>query len=772
MIRPDDSWRARLRRASDAFVGTDPGLTRLFAALEVMTAVLVTVGVVYAFMSVTHVLWVEAPADASPAQLAVTAAQHRGVTLLALILGGLLALMSAFLVLETTPRSQALTMALMPAPMLLTLALSIQLEPHRAVGIVVMTVVIALGTYARRLVPSVGPRALLYGNLLFIGYFFGFLSGGGIQERELGWLAVVMAIAAGVNFALKQVWRVVRAGRFDRLRRGLLAQSRSVAVATLDVWCAATPRRQRRARRRLHRRIASWSAAALTTDALIAEGPDAGRGAAIHEALFTLELAVQNVARFAELLVDATLLPEHRSLVADWLADLSRPAPRRPSPAPLLTADLAPRTAAWLGHLADAVAEQHDAVRTWRCEPPPPEDGQAVAEFQSAVTLIFGNLPGSALAGAAAATPRDTGPNGPRLDGPARVAIRVAAAVGAASVLGSLLSERRFYWAVIAVFIAFMGAETSAEQIRKAGHRVIGSIVGILLGSVIAHAIGTSTWSLAAIVVSLGVGVYFMTVSYAVMVVGVTVMVSLLYEQLGELTDSLLLLRVEETAIGAALAMIAAVAIFSVDTRRAALIAAERVLESLAHLLAEAGRALAGGAAGSGSLTAASRALDHEAQQLATTARPLALDPRRREPIWDELRLFGETAHHARNLVAQVAQLVASGATVGDDVLMVLEREAEIVRAMRQALEAGMAPEPTTELAQPIAAMHQRLIDERWTVDDPQRRLARHLGRLDDAIAQIAVRLRDRRDDTPPLPPVEATSGRGHADLVARKGKH
>ena len=135
-----------------------------------------------------------------------------------------------------------------------------------------------------------------------------------------------------------------------------------------------------------------------------------------------------------------------------------------------------------------------------------------------------------------------------------------------ASALGSILSERRFYWAVIAVFIAFVGANTSGEQVTKAVNRVLGTIVGILLGSLLAHAIGHSTWSLAVIVLALGFGVYFIRVSYALMVIGVTVMVSELYEQLGEFSNHLLLLRLEETAIGAVVAALAALLVFPVRT--------------------------------------------------------------------------------------------------------------------------------------------------------------------------------------------------------------
>ncbi|MGI8712776.1 MAG: FUSC family protein [Solirubrobacteraceae bacterium] len=95
-------------------------------------------------------------------------------------------------------------------------------------------------------------------------------------------------------------------------------------------------------------------------------------------------------------------------------------------------------------------------------------------------------------------------------------------AVAAAAAVGSILSERRFYWAVIAVFIAFIGANTTGEQLAKAAHRVVGTVVGILFGSMLAHAIGNSTWSVLVIVLALGLGVYLLRASYALMVIGVS----------------------------------------------------------------------------------------------------------------------------------------------------------------------------------------------------------------------------------------------------------
>ena len=66
----------------------------------------------------------------------------------------------------------------------------------------------------------------------------------------------------------------------------------------------------------------------------------------------------------------------------------------------------------------------------------------------------------------------------------------------------------------------------------------------------IAQAVGHHTyWSIAVILVALFFGLYLMRINYAFMVVGITVMVSQLYVQLGEFSNSLLLVRLEETGV-------------------------------------------------------------------------------------------------------------------------------------------------------------------------------------------------------------------------------
>ena len=65
------------------------------------------------------------------------------------------------------------------------------------------------------------------------------------------------------------------------------------------------------------------------------------------------------------------------------------------------------------------------------------------------------------------------------------MAIQTGVAMGLATAFGDILDASRYYWAVIAVFVTFMGANNSGEQSKRAAvphrrhrdrdrHRLIG----------------------------------------------------------------------------------------------------------------------------------------------------------------------------------------------------------------------------------------------------------------------------------------------------------
>jgi hypothetical protein len=187
------------------------------------------------------------------------------------------------------------------------------------------------------------------------------------------------------------------------------------------------------------------------------------------------------------------------------------------------------------------------------------------------------------------------------------------------------------------------------------------------------------TWSLAVILGALGLGIYFFKVSFAVFVTALTIAVAQLYGQLGEYSNHLLAVRLEETAISGAVAIAAAIWVFHVAARGAARVAERAYLGSLAALLARTADQLREPVADA-PLSSASRALDHAHQQLLTTARPLACNPWLRNQIDCDLPLYTQAAHHARNLVADVTRQNTLDPEVADHLAAVAEVERRLVR--------------------------------------------------------------------------------------------
>ncbi|HEX5496554.1 MAG TPA: FUSC family protein, partial [Mycobacteriales bacterium] len=278
-------------------------------------------------------------------------------------------------------------------------------------------------------------------------------------------------------------------------------------------------------------------------------------------------------------------------------------------------------------------------------------------EFAPTALLAMGNLPGSP------AVARDVPARGggwnplARLDMTTRQAIQVALAGSLAILIGRQVSATRYYWAVIAAFVAFTGTATRSETFVKATNRVVGTLTGLVAAIGLANlTAGHVRWVLAVILASMFCGFYLLRVSYAYMIFFVTIMVGQLYSVLHVFSAELLVLRLEETAIGAGVGITVALLVTPLSTRDTVRAARSTLLTALGDLLTAAATCLESGGAGP-DLDALSRALDNRARELALVAKPLALplpmgggSPRVRH----RLGLYAMTAAHARALAVGI----------------------------------------------------------------------------------------------------------------------
>jgi Fusaric acid resistance protein-like len=654
---------------------TDPGQLRLRMALEVVAAIGVVLVAEWVFVRATGALQVPIPAKTSPAAAAELWTLNHALLVIAMMLGAILAMMGGFGIgMLSRPRAQLWFLLFLPLPILALLAVGLSVHV-RLVSLALLAVVLAAGTYCRRF----GPYGFMGGMLAFMGAFLGFFIQDYVPLADFGWLTAEILIGTAgtlaVHFALFSS-RPEAAVR--RLQRSYGARAQALASELAELY-EATRRSgesegNRRAERRLQRHLLRLNEAALLIDAQLSPAavPPGGSAAGLHQRLFDAEVGLSNVARFALALARrpqssrwaarasaliVTALDGVRdgdlAAVFDAAAAIGELLDERE---PAVTAD----DRILLHRFATSVTDLGTALRAFRMDPAsqPPDDVTA-EEFQPQVFTFGGWLPGSAaVAGAASQERGGTGLiERIRLAPYARVAIQMGIAVGAAIIAGDALSGRRFYWAVIAAFVTFMGANTAGEQVRKSLFRVLGTVVGVLAGAVLAHLVGDVVWlQVVVVLVSLFLGLYLFRVNYAFMVIGITVMVSQLYVELDEFSNSLLLLRLAETSVGAGVAILTVLLVLPLHVGRVARVAARQEVEALADLADRALDRLADPASAVGSdlaLRAAARRVDVAYQALVATVRPM------RTPLFggvaERVAGFMTTAvaarHYARNLL-------------------------------------------------------------------------------------------------------------------------
>ena len=156
----------------------------------------------------------------------------------------------------------------------------------------------------------------------------------------------------------------------------------------------------------------------------------------------------------------------------------------------------------------------------------------------------------------------------PGLNPSTKAAIQVAVATSAATVLGELISPDRWYWAVLTAFLVFTGVTTRGEILSRAGHRIVGTVVGVVAGVLLAAVIGhNSPVQIVVLLVCVFFAFYLVTVAYFWLTFFVTVLLAMLYGLLGNFSLQVLELRIAETAAGALVGIASAYFIFSTKTR-------------------------------------------------------------------------------------------------------------------------------------------------------------------------------------------------------------
>ncbi|GGJ29565.1 FUSC family protein [Streptomyces brasiliensis] len=322
-----------------------------------------------------------------------------------------------------------------------------------------------------------------------------------------------------------------------------------------------------------------------------------------------------------------------------------------------------------------------------------------------------------------------------------RAAVQVAVGSALAIVGGELLSSHRWYWAVLTCWIVFINTASTGEILVKGYRRLLGTVLGVVAGIGLAGLVGHHTWTAFALVLLFIFAMFYTApLSYTLMSFFVTAMLGLLYTLLSTYSLSVLVLRVEETALGAACGVIAAVLVLPVDTNRRTNELLGAVLDRLGEVTRAAADQLSG--APPVDLLEKARELDQALADLRASTQPLThpITPMRarRDTARYVVALLETCAYHARSLAA-TAELLPSKPSIAADPRLsgVGSRIVHNIEAIREHVA---DPQAAAELVTgpSIASLLQpgTLATPRYGhVTD---RVLRHLQRLDEAVMGLA----------------------------------
>ena len=249
---------------------------------------------------------------------------------------------------------------------------------------------------------------------------------------------------------------------------------------------------------------------------------------------------------------------------------------------------------------------RHGRWRDWHMldaapvpQPTSPPNSPAMPPF--AAEAVFAGIAraAAALGQAAAALPVAAKPQRVPAAPPAplawRLAFRVTLAAALAMAGGMALSPQRWFWAVISSYVVFIGTRSRGETIFKGVQRLGGTLLGLVAGLTLATLLQGDGPAQAAVLLAAVFGMYYVFfVSYTAGIFCVTVLLGLLYSLLGSSMEPILLLRLEETAIGASAAVFVAVCVLPLRTRERVTQSGRAVLQTLADAVGECRRMLAG----------------------------------------------------------------------------------------------------------------------------------------------------------------------------------
>lgn len=736
MKAAERSFGIRVRERVTAF---DPGLLRLTAGLR-------TVGSI---------------------ALALLLLSLAGADVTHLVAGAMGGMVSTFAIREKHRGGQAVTLALGLPVALTSVTLGALLNPHRVFGDIFFILLIFSAVYGRRF----GDRGTALGLIGFQFYFLSLFVGATVSGLPtLYWtIAISFGSSALVRFVLLPE---TPAGILRRLREAFRSRLAQLVTAQLDLLDAG-PQEVEKAIEAVRQGTARLHETAMMIQGRLAEGtPDEATAELVQRRIADAEIAAERLGLL--------LLSARSAERADTLT-LHLPG----APVPTGAHQQVP------GQASATLRRDLEALRLLVLRPVDESAGTGMAHVRNrligyreeenlpvapaAVQDVFRGIGESAravlglrIALDGAVDESDDSPATTRsreeLDAEdaaiggvedeaeeeertglrrltTRAALQVTVGASLAIVGGEFLSSQRWYWAVLTCWIVFLNTSSTGEIVVKGSRRLLGTVLGVVAGIVLAGLVGHHTWTAFALVlVFLFAMFYTAPVSYTLSSFFVTSALGLLYTLLHTYSRSVLFLRIEETALGAACGIIAAAVVLPVHTDRRTNDLLDAALDRLAEVTEAAVDQLSGGSVPD--LLDRARDLDQALADLRAGTQPLThpVTPlrARRNTARYVVALLETCAYHARALAA-TAELLPTHPSIAADPR--LRGVGKRVAHNLEAIAAHVADEESTaevETGPSIASMLEHDITATPRYGRITDRVLRHLQRLDEGVVGLA----------------------------------
>lgn len=699
---------ARTESLWDRFAAIDPGLIRLTSAMRAVLGAAATLAV-------------------------LTALQGSDTALLA---GGFTAMVTSLAISDLHPRNQFITLGIGAPLSLAALTVGAVLTPYPTAAKTLFLLLIHLAVRARRF----GARGLGLGIFGFMAFFLSqFAQARVVQLPQLG-AAVLVAFGAvatvwycaGPRTAYGVLTRLRRA--FDGRLHDVLRDTASMIATGQDVHTRS---------RALERRLDRLHASVLLIEGFLDER-------AVDRA--TDDLLLRHVSRAEVAAQRLAVLTVRAARTRPGLNDPGERTARQ---------RLAGRIQVLLHRPTMGTAPSSERYEEQREDGPArrPAGSAHVRDCFRAVDELTAALealgPRVGLRPECGTPPREPATlrrqafaverRGERDTGSLkRAATRQASQVTVASALaivgGHLLSPHLWYWAVAASWVVFIKNESTGEVLLQGLRRLTGTVIGVVVGYGLAALVGGDGPLLLVLLLVCMFGMFYTpSVAYWAVTFFLTCMLSLLLALLGTFSTHVLLLRVEETALGVACGILAAVLVLPTTVRRASDEELINFLLVLHHLL----RATTGspGAGTSTSWVRAAHDLDQALQSFGKASSPLThpLNPHRgrRDRARHLVELLEAAAYHARSLAATAGRSPAGqGAECATRLTAAADRALATVTQLIRI--AHHRPGIASRAARPRVTRALSLLSDERRMRRPDQRLLLHIDHLDATLIALA----------------------------------